>query len=462
MRAARNSSILIVLLFLFCGILVNPGFSLDFSVYVVRGFEGKGPLEFNLPEDLILTEDGRIIVSDLKNNRLQVLTKDGDFIRFIPQLNKLPPTSGDAEKEANKKNFEKLQKLMKKPTGLALNRKGQLHVACQDSNIILIVDFESGNLLGTLCKTGKGQGELQSPMDLDISSDGRIAVAEWRNKRVQILSDEGKCVKEIIYNEEAKRGFKAVAPRGVFWTIEGKLLVSYPLFNQIVCWDVEQGTILWRYGIKGRDRGMLSNPSYITNGPEGRFLISDTLNHRIVEITRDGKYYQNYPVRKGSGPGRLISPRGMVLNKEETLVISDQGNNRIHFFQPGQATLMLREVKELALKDEWKNAISKIERILYLQPNNGQARELMVNALYFFGDQAFNKGDYLKAEENFRRVLRYRPEDPNIPQKLDAIFWASNQGLIANVVFGIIAIIIALILIWILKTVISRFILSRT
>jgi sugar lactone lactonase YvrE len=442
--------------------LASVGHALDLSDYVVRGFEGKGPLEFNTPEDLLITADGRIVVADQKNNRLQVLTKDGDFIRFIPQMPSLNENIDPAVKAAAQQNFEQLQKLMKKPTGLAFGPEGKLYISCQDTDIIAIVDFESGNLLGTLCKSGKGQGELRSPMDIDLSHDGRIAVAEWRNQRVQILDGEGKCLLEIIYNEETKRGYKPVSPRGVFWTIEGKLLVAYPIFNQVVCWNVESGQIEWRYGIKGRDRGMLNNPSYISNAPEGRFLIADTLNHRIVEITRDGKYHYNYPIRKGSGPGRLISPRGLMVNQEETLVVSDQGNNRIHLFQPGQATIMLREVKQLALKDDWATAMPKIERILYLKPNEAQARELMVNALYYFGDKAFAEGDFLRAEEYFRRVLRYRPDDPNIPQKLDAIFWASNQGLIANVVFGIIAVIIALILIWILKTIISRFIFSRT
>jgi tetratricopeptide (TPR) repeat protein len=122
---------------------------------------------------------------------------------------------------------------------------------------------------------------------------------------------------------------------------------------------------------------------------------------------------------------------------------------------------MLREVKELALKDQWEIALPKIERILYLQPNNSQARELMVNALYYFGDKAFAAGDFSKAEDNFRRILRYRPNDPNVPEKLDAIFWAANQGLIANVVFGIIAVIIILILVWMLKILVTRFIFSK-
>jgi len=104
----------------------------------------------------------------------------------------------------------------------------------------------------------------------------------------------------------------------------------------------------------------------------------------------------------------------------------------------------------------------RIEQILYLAPNNPEAHELMVNALYFFGNRAFNERDYDKAEEFYRRILRYRPEDPNIPQKLDAIFWAANQSLIASIVFGIIATIAGLILIWILKILISRFFFTQS
>jgi sugar lactone lactonase YvrE len=435
--------------------------ALDFASFKVRGFEGKGPVEFNSPEDILITTDGRIVVADKKNNRIQILTRDGDFIRFIPQLKNPGAGNDPAQVEADRQNFNKLQQLMKVPTGLALDKEGRLYVSCQDTHKILIIDFESGKLIGTLGSRGSKQGQFNSPMDIDINAEGLIAVAEWRNRRVQLIDQDGICVNEIVYNQKAKNGFKAVAPRGVLWTNENRLLVTYPLFNQVVCWNIEEAKLAWRYGIKGHGRGMLHNPSYAVNGPDGHFLISDTLNHRIVEITRDGQYYKNYSIGKGSAPGSLIDPRGLALNNKDTLVVSDQGNDRIQFFLPGQATILLREVKKLALKDNWEEAVPKIKRILYLQPNNSQATELMVNALYYFGERAFARGEYIKAEENFRKVLHYRPNDPNIPKKLDAIFWASNQGLIANIVFGIIAIVILLILIWILKVLISRYFLSR-
>ncbi len=456
--------------------------SLDLSVFSAKGFEGKGPLEFNVPEDLLLLPDGQILVADQRNNRLQLLTAEGDFVRAIPQLLASEPVRADGKKqtsakslippkaasssaalEAKNKFLAEVQRYFPRPTGLALDNQGRVYVTLSESDLIAIVDIASGNVVDTLGRSGRAQGELFGPMDIDLSHDGRIAVAEFRNRRVQILSEDGKCLKELIYQEEtAKGGFNAVPPRGVHWLNDGNLVVTYPTFNQIVCWEPKDGAIVWRYGSqKGSEKGMLNSPSYISRSLNGNLLISDTLNHRIVEITRDGKFFEHYG-RRGSAPGRILMPRGLALNRDESLAISDQGNNRIHFFLPGQATLTLREAKQLALKDDWVSAMSRIERVLYLQPNNEQAHDLMVNALYYFGNKAFNERDYYKAEEFYRRVLRYRPDDANIPQKLDAIFWAANQGLIASIVFGIIAVIAGLIIIWIIKILLTRFIFTQS
>ncbi len=441
----------------------NSHASLDFSEFSVRGFEGKGPLEFNSPEDIVITANGEVVVADHKNHRLQILAEDGSFLKFIPDTSaKSPEGLSAAEAQAFIANQQEIARVCKRPTGLAIDNNGRLYVTSFESDRIAIIDIKEGKLLGTLGRSGKAQGELNGPMGIAISKDNKIAVAEFKARRVQILDDEGKCLKELIYQEEKKKGgYSAVAPRGVHWLADGSLIVAYPLFHQVVCWEPFEGKIVWSYGTKGSGKGMLNNPSFIIDAKDGNYLISDTGNHRLVEITKEGKFFEHHG-RKGSAPGRLINPRGMALSKEETLFVSDQGNNRVHLFQPGQATLMLREIKQMALKDEWLNAMPKIERVLYLQPNNSQALDLMVNGLYYFGNQAFNAKDYDKAEEYYRRIIRYRPDDPHIPQKLDAIFWAANQSLIATVVGGIIATIIALILIWILKLLLTRYVFNKS
>ena len=177
--------------------------ALEFSEYAIRGFEGKGQVEFINPEDLVLTKDGRIVVADQKNNRIQILSKEGDFIRYIPSAPSKDPVTGAVSGDLAK--FEELRLLLKKPTGLALDNENKfLYVSCMDSHQIAVIDFASGTLVRKIGKWGKAQGELQSPMDVDVDSQGRIAVAEWRTKRVQVFNNEGKTLKEIIYQEETQ------------------------------------------------------------------------------------------------------------------------------------------------------------------------------------------------------------------------------------------------------------------
>lgn len=444
--------------------------ALEFGDYVVKGFEGRSEGEFQSPEDLILSPDGEIIVADSKNNRIQVLNKDGVFIRFIP-----PVQSGSALTDAstpaasssepissfNPQNAEKLRSHVKKPVGLAMDNQNRLYISCNDTHRIVVVNFPDGTLLETIGKLGSGQGEFRTPMDIDIrDSDELLAVADWGNKRVQLLNRNGTMLKELHYKEEGKKGLKSLQPRGVHWLPNGSLIVSYPTYNQLVCWSAE-GEIQWRYGIKGQGKGELSGPTFITSGPEDNVLVMDTANHRMVEITPDGFFVENYPVLRGTLPGRLLWPRGMTLQNQDTLVIADQGNNRIQFFKPGRALVMLKEARNLALEDRWEEAMPKIEQVLYLRQGDLDARNLMVNALHYYGDQAMQKGDFSRAEEFFRRVLAFQPNDPNVPTKLDAIFWAVNQELIIKVVFVIIVSVFGLLTLMIIKILITRFFFSH-
>ncbi len=443
---------LILSLFLLQNSLVEA--SLDFSVFKTRGFEGKAELEFNQPEDLILAPDCNLLVADTNNNRIQVLSQEGDFIRFIPP----PKAKNEALKATATDNRPQsiinLQNNgFKRPVGLAFDSSGKLYTTLMNGDQIVVIDYATGQIQRALCSSGKKQGQLYMPMDIDIDDQDRIAVAEFRNKRVQILDLNGNCLKEIVYQETTEKGgFRQLEPRGVFWSQDGDLIVTYPNYHQIVCWNIKDGSIRWRYGGKtpGRDKGMLNNPSYICQAPDSHLLVSDTKNNRIVEITRNGKYHDTYS-QKGSSPGRLNIPRGLYLNDEEELIVSDSGNSRIHFFTAGQTTLLLREAKQYSLADDWDAVMTNVEKVLQLQPNNEQALDLKINALYFKGDRAFNNGDLAKAEDFYRAVLRYKPDDGNIPQKLDAIFWENNRPILL-IAGGLIFVLVALTIgIWCLK-----------
>ena len=433
--------------------------SLDFSNFVTVGFEGKAELEFNQPEDLVQAPDGNFLIADTGNNRIQVFDAQGKFLRIIPPPKAKNDALAAAPTDNRPANIIKLETTgFRKPTGLAFDSEGNLYVTLMNQDLIAVIDYPSGQIKSTIGSSGKKEGQFWIPMDIDIDDQDRIAVAEFRNRRVQILDLDGNQINEIIYQEQTEKGgYRHLEPRGVFWTQDGDLIVTYPNYHQIVCWNIKEGTIRWRYGGKnsGNKKGMLNNPSFVAQGIDSHLMISDTKNHRIVEITRDGKYYETHS-QKGSSKGRLNLPRGLVLTKDETMIVADSGNSRIQFFTAGPTTILLKEAKALANRDEWNSVMMNVEKILQLQPNNEQALDLKVNALYYFGDNAFKNGDYDKAEDYYRMVLRYRPDDGNIPQKLDKIFWEVNRPILIGVVAIVVGLIALVILIWLLKLVFRR------
>lgn len=475
--ACNRRAVLSSLFLLLFVVLVNRSSgAIEYSNFVIRGYEGKGELEFLLPEDLILGPGGDIIVADQRNNRIQVLNPDLTFKKYLTLTSSNPGFSVlSAKFESGRERPAKVGKgittgkegdvatsppLLDKPVGLALDKRGRLFVSSSGDHRIYIFDYSTGSILDVIGKRGRVQGAFDTPLDIDVNSLGQLAVVDSLNKRIQVFDPEFNFLREIHYKEETKRELRSIAPRGVHWLTDTELVVSYPTFHQVVCWD-QKGQLLWRYGSPGNGKGELNEPSNIARGAGGNLLITDSKNHRIVEITATGFFVKNYMIGRGSGPGRLFWPRGIAFGKEDSIIVCDQGNSRVQVFRPSKAALILREAKVLAEKDRWDEAMPKIEQVLNLAPDDGEARMLLVNALHYFGDRSFQTQDFDRSEEYYRRVLMYNPNDPDVSRKLDLIFWASNKDLIMRAVFGIIAIIAGLLLFWIIKIALSRLIYGR-
>jgi sugar lactone lactonase YvrE len=74
------------------------------------GKKGSGPGEFLQPHALALTPDGNLVVGDRSNNRVQILTTDGKFVREFHSFSR--------------------------PSGVAVDRNGMLYVADSESGSV--------------------------------------------------------------------------------------------------------------------------------------------------------------------------------------------------------------------------------------------------------------------------------------------------------------------------------------
>ena len=208
---------------------------------------------------------------------------------------------------------------------------------------------------------GTGQGEFDSIYDIDVShKTGTIAVADGRNKRIQLFTSEGKFQREIRLNGE---------PLSVAFTDSGDLLTSVLGRDNRLRLFSEEGHFIEHINDKHLDK-----PGRLSIASDGRITTTDWPDKKIKVLSPDGndllqsfstpdcdkspefafyhqdKFFVSYLFAncvkvfdktgvylqdigcKGSNDGQFNGPRGLVIDKYNRLIVCDVGNQRLQFF----------------------------------------------------------------------------------------------------------------------------------
>ena len=123
------------------------------------GQPGKGPGEFNLPHSIVVDRQGRILVGDRENNRIQIFDETGKFLDEWPGF---------------------------APFGLAFDKEGQLFVADGRAHKVLRLS-DSGQVAQTWGQKGTASGSFGLPHMLAFDAAGNLLIAEVNNQRLQML-----------------------------------------------------------------------------------------------------------------------------------------------------------------------------------------------------------------------------------------------------------------------------------
>lgn len=127
--------------------------------------------QFNYPTDVALLQKETLIVADAYNDRIQVFSKDGAFLRKWGGLLALN-ISGSAHGWFNV------------ATAVAISHKGNIFVA--DFYNHRIQKFTpKGKFLLSFGSKGKDPGQFDRPTDVAIDSDGNVYVVDFGNNRIQ-------------------------------------------------------------------------------------------------------------------------------------------------------------------------------------------------------------------------------------------------------------------------------------
>ncbi len=133
-------------------------FSSDGTFLKAWGKRGTAPGDFNLPHTIVVDSQGRVLVGDRENFRLQIFDSEGKVLDVWTHVGS--------------------------PWGLAITANDELFLADGHNNRILELDMK-GNIVGSLGSKGKLAGQLDFVHHLAVDSNRNLYAAEIKNWRVQ-------------------------------------------------------------------------------------------------------------------------------------------------------------------------------------------------------------------------------------------------------------------------------------
>ena len=165
------------------------------TVVKTFGKEGEGTREFNLPTDVCLDEERRIVVTEMWSKRIQVMSCQGETISIFGNIGP-----------------EKL-----KGPRSCLPYKDKFFVSDGGNNCINAFD-KSGTFLHKFGKQGNQDGQFNYPRGLLIDSSNNLLVCDENNNRVQQFSLDGRFTGKSITHLHC--------PRRIAATSDGRILVT--------------------------------------------------------------------------------------------------------------------------------------------------------------------------------------------------------------------------------------------
>lgn len=248
------------------------------------GKKGFGAADFDSPCDIVSDGEGRFIVSDLLNHRLQVV----EFLPRTMELRHVKPVGGAGEVHG-KFQF---------PRGLGMMESGLLLVCDSGNHRVQVLDtLRNFSYVREFGSHGTGDGQFVTPLDVDVNRDGEILVSDSCH-RIQVFDD--------------------------------------------------QGVYLRTFGSKGRKDGFFNYPSNLVVSDENLLLICDQSNHRVQILdASDGRFLRKWGGAVGKAgedvPEEidallqeewvgLRSPAGIAVDNRGMIAISDYERNTMFIF----------------------------------------------------------------------------------------------------------------------------------
>jgi len=220
------------------------------------------------------------------------------------------------------------------PRGLAIGANDTLYVADSGNNRVEKFDLE-GNVMQAWGKfgfawRGADLGKFDVPWGLATDQEGNLYVSDTSNSRIQKFKSDGTPL--LKWGRDGSFDGAFFFPRGVAVDFVGNIYVADESNNRVQKFDA-RGSFLTKWGREGAGPGQFKSPWGLACDALGNVYVVDTGNHRIQKFDGNGTFLCSWGNR-GRTEGQLNFPYGIAVDKEGCVYVVDSGNNRILKYMP--------------------------------------------------------------------------------------------------------------------------------
>ena len=201
-----------------------------------------------------------------------------------------------------------------KLAGVAVAPSGTIYVSDRNNHKIHVFDA-ARKYVKCFGQQGVGNGQLQSPRSVAITTEGLLYVAN--DNGVDVMTTDGAFVRRI--------GFGVLKQPWDVTVYNGEVFVADTGNYHVVIFSPD-GQLVRTIGSRGCGPGEFSNPTGVAISPDGQLYVSDQLNHRVQVLTLQGVYIREF------GKGQLNNQHKLLLSSDKHVLVADLCNNRVAVF----------------------------------------------------------------------------------------------------------------------------------
>ncbi|XP_026670922.1 E3 ubiquitin-protein ligase TRIM71-like isoform X2 [Ceratina calcarata] len=290
---------------------LNGNYDVPLTASVIIGNDGDPENRLCRPWGIACDKSGYIIIADRSNNRIQIYTQNGSFVRRFG-VHGTGPGQFD------------------RPAGVAVDARRRIIVADKDNHRIQILTME-GFFLMAFGEKGNRCGQFNYPWDVAVNSQCQIIVSDTRNHRVQLFSGDGIFLRKYGYENLPNMWKHFDSPRGVAFNIDGNIITTD--FNNHKLLTIDYKFAHARvFPCESPSSGKLFlRPQGIAIDGIGNVIVADSRNHRIQIFDRKGNLKCRFG-SLGAEANEMDRPSGVALCPDGRIAVVDFGNNRVLIF----------------------------------------------------------------------------------------------------------------------------------